>query len=81
MINHQKLVRTLIFCTIISFVLFKIALTVPYNGPYNKIAAINALLAQMQQGAGGYCKNLISISLLTMMSCIIILLSILIFRI
>ena len=31
--------------------LFMIALIVPYNGPYNKIAAINALLAQMQQGA------------------------------
>jgi hypothetical protein len=24
---------------------------VPYNGPYNKLTAINALLAQLQQGA------------------------------
>ena len=45
-----------------------ISLAVPYNGPYNKIAAINALLAQLQQGAviSSYCK--ININFLTMIS-------------
>ena len=42
-----------------ALLLFTISLIVPYNGPYNKIAAINALLAQIQQGAAisSYCKN------------------------